>query len=583
MKLTGHFVRDLLVSVVLLCLLAAAGAASAPADDNAASALVSVGSAPDLVVRNMQTEPAVAVDASRPDVLAAGANDLIDVQPCVGRVCKGPGRGVGSSGVYFSFDRGGSWVQPTYTGLTERDCSPTVLCSPQLGPIGTLPWYFQSGLRSTGDPALAFGPRPLAGKFSWANGSRLYYANLAVPLLDEPNTGPTAVAVSRIDNPTAESINEQSNWKPPLIAATRSSAVTLEDKDQIWADNAASSPFFGTVYVCWTNYIPDSTNGARPIMVSVSRDGGESWTQKQVTDASGTEPLGFRQFCTLRTDSHGVVYLAYLQRGDERPAMGQQMLAKSFDGGDHWTRPQPFLEINNACYKLDPIQNRCTYEGPWGARSGSVAAPSLDIANGAPSGIDASDELVVNWSDGRDGLNHELSLLSHSTDGGASWSTPERVSLAADRSLYTAPAISPDGTSLYLVYMAYQTDYQTDLTNPRLLHSVFRRAAIDPSGAPTGWTTLVDGPAGDDRGGALGPTGSNFAGDYVYVAATRDYGTGVTTDLRNAADCPAFDAWRMSLLTPTPLPFPRLNDPSVCPPDRNRDFGNSDIYAFTNG
>ena len=204
--------------------LALAGAAPILGEESvaASSALVSVGSAPNLVVRNMQAEPAIAVDASRPDVLAAGAIDYIDIQPCVGRVCKGPGRGVGSSGVYFSFDRGRNWVQPTYTGLTERDCSTTALCSPHLGPMGTLPWYFESGLRSAGDPAVAFGPRPIDGKFSWENGSRLYYANMAAPLSSEepqePFLGSSAVAVSRIDNPTAERIQDQNNWLPPVLA-----------------------------------------------------------------------------------------------------------------------------------------------------------------------------------------------------------------------------------------------------------------------------------------------------------------------------------------------------------------------------
>lgn len=571
-----------IATATILLALAIATPVPAKAGASASSALVSVGSTPDLVVRNMQAEPAIAVDASRPDVLAAGAIDYIDIQPCVGRVCKGPGRGVGSSGVYFSFDRGRNWVQPTYTGLTERDCSTTALCSPHLGPIGTPPWYFESGLRSAGDPAVAFGPRPIDGKFSWGNGSRLYYANMATPLTSEepqePFLGSFAVAVSRIDNPTAERIQDQNNWLRPVLAHSWSSAVTDEDKDQIWADNAASSPFFGNVYVCWTNILPDFTNGSRPIMVSVSRDGGDTWTQKQVTDASRNVPQGRRQACTIRTDSHGVVYLAYVVRGFETPSIGEHMLAKSFDGGEHWTRPEPFEELNDACYKLDPSQNRCTYDGPFGARSDLVAAPSLDIANGAPSGSDATDELVVNWSDGREGLNHELSLLSYSTDGAATWSDPQTVSLPGDRSLYTAAGISPDGTSLYLVYMAFKTEYQTDLLAPRLLHSVFRRARIDATGAPIGWSTLVDGPAGDNRGGAIvGPSGANFAGDYVYAAATRAYGLGVTTDVRNALDCPAFDAWRTSLLTPTPLPFPRLN--AVCPSG----FGNGDIYGFTTG
>src|SRR6266536_4872636 len=115
--------------------------------------LVSNGSPTTPFSQNKQNEPALAVDANHPNVLVAGSNDNIDMEVCnAGDPTTCPFTpGIGGSGVYFSFNSGDSWTQPTYTGLTARNCLGPAACMPAFGPIGTLPWYYESGLVSDGE------------------------------------------------------------------------------------------------------------------------------------------------------------------------------------------------------------------------------------------------------------------------------------------------------------------------------------------------------------------------------------------------------------------------------------------------
>ncbi len=522
-------------------------------------AKVSVGSPTTPYLPNASNEPALAVDANHPDVLAAGANDLVDSSPCKGSSCDLT-PDVGISGIYFSLDEGATWVQPTYSGLTG------ISGSNREGPIHTLPWYYENGMSSHGDPAVAFGPRPDAnGAFSWANGSRLYYAHLAFPIPGRaPFNGASAAAISRTDNVTAAAAGDKSAWMNPVIVSRQNSAL-LSDKEDVWADNAASSRFFGNVYLCNTAF--RSVGGfAEPIVLSTSSDGGSTWRQRQLTSASSTAPAGGRQGCAIRTDSSGVVYVVWEGTAGRQSVM---YLSRSFDGGSSFEKPRPVASVVDVGVP-DPVSGRIVFDGYAGTRTDSF--PSLSVANGAPTGAGSTDTLVLAWPDARNGLNHEQALVQVSTDGSQTWSTPVDVAQAGDRPDNPALALSPTGSDLYVVYDAYLQPFQTSTAAPRRVQGVVRHADLSAGGTLSGWTTLHRGAVGDARG-TTRTLNREAIYDYNYAVATRAYGAAVWMDARNAADCPAVDAYRQSLINGSAITPPApVTD---CPPQ----FGNEDIYA----
>ncbi len=568
----------LLISLLAVLFASATLVASAFNPDT----LVTVGSPTSPFSRNKQNEPAITVDANHPNILVAGANDEIDEEACNA----GPDTtcpftpGIGVSGVYFSFDSGTTWTQPTYTGLTARNCNGVVGdtdpgCTPEFGPIGTLPWYYEAGLVSDGDPAVAFGPRRVNGVFSWANGSRLYYANLTSNLgatkRDETFKGFEGIYVSRTDNVQAAAASDKSAWMPPVLVS-RQSSTTFSDKEQIWADNAASSPFFGNVYICWASFRGQeiSPNAApAPLMVAVSRNGGDTWTVRQVSPAANNSQRNPMDGCTIRTDSHGVAYVFGVGTLPQSKSAFEFMV-RSLDGGNTWTTQTPVAGPVTQPGILDPVQGRAVIDGVAGARSDLAPAPSVDIANGAPTGADATNRMVMTYVSGSLATPHVY--FTESKNGGSTWSAPLAIESAGDRGYYAAPAISPNGTDVYVVYNAFTTPYRDNTTDPRELVGVVKHA--DVTGGATGaFSELHRSPPGDPRGSSANALISEFLGDYVYATATRTYGAAVWNDTRRAADCPAIDAWRESLQTGGTVarPAPQQDCPA--------NFGNSDIFG----
>ena len=565
------------IPIAAACALIAATTALGAGTD----VLVSSGSPSAPFSQNKQNEPTIAIDANHPNVLVSGSNDNIDMEACNAgddTTCPFTG-GVGASGVYFSFDSGQTWIQPTYTGWTGRDCLGTpgadAGCTPHVGSIGTLPYYYENGLVSDGDPAVAFGPKPVNGTFSWANGSRLYYANLTsnfgATRSEEAFKGFEAIAVSRTDNVQSAAASNKAAWMSPVLVSHQST-TTFSDKEQVWADNASASPFFGRVYICWANFVGQEKGNAAPaqLEVAVSSDGGSTWSTHPIGAAANNGQRNPLDGCTIRTDSHGNAYVFGVGTVSSQGHTASELVSISNNGGGTWSAPRPVAGPVTQPGIFDPVLGRPTIDGIAGARSDLAPAPSVDIANGAPTGADATNRIVLTYVSGNIAAPHVY--FTESTNGAATWTAPVAIETAGDRGFYTAPAIFPNGTDVYVVYNAFTTPYRNDTTSSRNLVGVVLHA--DVAGASTGaFSEIHRGADGDPRSSSQNNLVGEFLGDYVYAAATRTYGAAVWNDSRNGADCSAMDAWRMSLRTGSTVARPAPQQD--CAPT----FGDSDIFG----
>jgi hypothetical protein len=312
------------------------------------------------------------------------------------------------------------------------------------------------------------------------------------------------------------------------------------------------------------------------LQVAVSHDGGSTWSQHQITAAANNGQRNPADGCTIRTDANGTAYVFGVGTVSSQGHAAFELMSRSTNGGKNWETPRPVAGPVTQPGVFDPGLGRSVIDGIAGARSDLAPAPSVDIANGAPTGTGATNRIVMTYVSGEITKPHVF--FTESANGGNTWSTPRAIEGATDRGLYTAPAISPDGATVYVVYNAFTTPYQPTTATLRSLVGVVLQAASSSNPAiPTGsFTEIHRSPSGDPRGSSQNDLTAEFLGDYVYAAATRTYGAAVWNDTRFAADCPAIDAWRQAQEngdSSVPRPAPQQDCPAT--------FGNSDIWSFT--
>ncbi len=201
-------------------------------------------------------------------------------------------------------------------------------------------------------------------------------------------------------------------WSNPV--SVHSGTQTFDDKEAVVVDTRDDSPYKGRVYVGW-----DSINASnqQPELIAYSDDGGRTF-QGPATLMSQGQSLGI----VPAVGPGGIVHAVWLTFLGRQPLL---LASHSTDGGRTWSPPATISSIS--AFGVD------------GSRTGAgIPSVAIDGRNGS---------LYVVWEDDRFSPGTDQIVLSRSTDGGETWSPPQRVSDGPnDAASFTpAVAVTPEG------------------------------------------------------------------------------------------------------------------------------------------
>ncbi len=276
-----------------------------------------------------------------------------------------------------------------------------------------------------------------------------------------------------------------------------------DDRESGWSDNDPSSPFYGNMYISWNNF--SIAGGAG--FVSVSSDGGNTWTPHQLNTGS---PFIRNVQITGDSAGTGTIYVAGMDEGGGFfPHNDTNKIYKSTDGGTTWSNtysgpsfPGPGVTAVGyfACMFSD-AGGYWRHEG-WGQPAAFNNVVHLVYAqHGA--GADAGDVYYI-----------------RSTDGGVTFGLPFKLNTDSTTRPQWQPNISasPNGTLLATWYDGRDSAVCTK-GNPGVpCYAMWSRKSTD-----NGQTWSADEMLSDVMsplpGQPDGTVQSTYAGDYDYGSA----------------------------------------------------------------
>jgi Neuraminidase (sialidase) len=235
-------------------------------------------------------------------------------------------------------------------------------------------------------------------------------------------------------------------------------------------------------------------------MFSKTTDGGLTWsTPARISPQNNNMFTIGNQIVVLPDGTLVDVFHYGKGSGLDQPNASLTGVARSTDGGKTWSKP---IRISN-----NPVVNDVDPDTGFPLRTGADIGGGLpDIAADPKSGA-----LYVVWEDSRFSGTHNDIALSKSTDGGLTWSAPQKVNQTPSPVEAFTPMVDvlPDGTVAVTYY-----DIRNNTPAPGLATDYF--AAVSHDGGATWAESQITPTSFDDTTAPV--SRGYFLGDYQGLA-----------------------------------------------------------------
>ena len=304
---------------------------------------------------------------------------------------------------------------------------------------------------------------------------------------------------------TDRSTNSGAVWNGRIIVPSGSSY----DMNSIATDNNPTSPYYGRIYVVWSNF---SVSQPR-VVLSYSTDGGNTYTSPQNIGS----PLAnhYEQGAKVVVSTSGTVYCVWATPNISNSNIEDKIgFSKSTDGGATWSAPAYPLTISGIRGYLQPT----------GVRVNSFPSLAIDRSGGAFDGT-----LYLCWAQRNlapAGSDADI-CFSYSANGGSTWSSAIRINNDAQNNGKNQfqPWTAVDNTNgkVSVVFYDNRDTYQSDSCD------VFAAVSSDHGGSFTN-IKVSDHP---QRIAPLNGYADGYYSDYIGLTAANDVLYPAWTDSRN--------------------------------------------------